>query len=124
LGHFTGLSAVSLYGPILSHCKHLTNSHKAVLVGCPAFTGAILRLIISIFINNTGGKNISILYLFIATMGIIMNYIMIDNMDLTDVSGDSGNYILLLIAGMLAGAAIGVFPMVYLFIIKFILLKN
>lgn len=57
-------------------------------------------------------------------MGIIMNYIMIDNMDLTDVSGDSGNYILLLIAGMLAGAAIGVFPMVYLFIIKFILLKN
>jgi len=74
---------VSLYGPTLSKCKNLLIINKAILASSPIITGAILRLLISVHVNNSGGKKVAIVYLFLATLGIIANNVIMFNINLS-----------------------------------------
>ena len=110
MAFFVGFAAVALFGPTAARLKdvmHLSPLMIGFLVAAPAFSGSLLRIPFSAWVDTTGGRKPFLVLLGLSTAGMFGLFLVIHFFYPDHLF--AGIYPVLLLLGMLSGCGIATF---------------
>jgi len=108
---FTGLAAVSLFGPAAAHLKELLNltpMQVSFLIAAPTLSGSLLRIPFGAWAGVGGGRRPMLVLMSCAILGMVCLYFKVKELDAKKQS-EPGDYEILLGLAVLIGCGIASF---------------